>query len=116
MPKSKIRWTTERIARLGFSQEKLWLPDAETIDALASLMLVCRDEWGIPLTHPWPDGDFGRAGINPHRSAGKFGKVAGWYGHGDCPSPDTHWDPGALEWSKVFARATALDTAPEAAS
>jgi N-acetylmuramoyl-L-alanine amidase len=101
-----------QIEMIGYSKEALWLPDDETLDALASLMLVCRDEWDIPLTHPWPDGDFGRAGKNPHRASGKFGKIAGWYGHGDCPSPDTHWDPGALEWTKIFERAKVLDTIP----
>jgi hypothetical protein len=51
------------------------------------------------------DGDFGKAGNNPHRSSGKYGTIAGWYGHGDCPSPDTRWDPGDLEWSVVLDKA-----------
>jgi hypothetical protein len=92
----------------GFSKTTPWLPDEDTLEALASLMAVCQCEYGIPLTHPWADGDFGRAGDNPHRHAGKWGVVAGWYGHGDVPNPDNHWDPGALEWSKIFARAEAM--------
>jgi len=96
------------IEMIGFSKPTLWLPDPETLDALASLMLACRDVWGIPLAHPWPDGDFGRAGDNPHRHAGKLGTFSGWLGHGDMPLPDQHWDPGALQWSKVFERAEAL--------
>jgi hypothetical protein len=71
-------------------------------------MAVCRVEYGIALTHPWADGDYGLYGNNPHRSAGKWGVVGGWYGHGDVPIPDNHWDPGALQWSKVFARAAAM--------
>ena len=67
---------------VGFSQEKPWLPDDDTAAALASLMAVCASEYGIPLQHPWPDGDFGKAGKNPHRSSGKYGSVPGWYGHG----------------------------------
>lgn len=94
-----------QIEMIGFSKEKPWLPDDDTVAALASLMAVCATEYGIPLDHPWPDGDFGKAGSNPHRSSGKYGKVAGWYGHGDCPSPDTHWDPGNLEWSVVLGKA-----------
>jgi hypothetical protein len=94
-----------QIEMIGFSKEKPWLPDDDTVAALASLMAVCATEYGIPLNHPWPDGDFGKAGSNPHRSSGKYGKVAGWYGHGDCPSPDTHWDPGNLEWSVVLGKA-----------
>lgn len=96
------------IELVGSSKPTPWLPEPDTLDALASLMLVCRDVWDIPLAHPWPDGDFGRAGDNPHRHAGKLGTFAGWLGHGDMPLPDGHWDPGALEWSKVFARALQL--------
>jgi hypothetical protein len=91
-----------QIEMIGYSKEQPWLPDDETIAALASLMAVCASEYGIPLEHPWPDGDFGKAGKNPHRSSGKYGNLPGWFGHGDCPSPDTHWDPGNLNWSVVL--------------
>jgi N-acetylmuramoyl-L-alanine amidase len=97
-----------QIEMIGFSKELPWLPDDDTVEALASLMAVCAREYGIPLFHPWPDGDFGKAGNNPHRSSGKYGTVAGWYGHGDCPSPDTHWDPGNLKWSIVLEKATQI--------
>jgi hypothetical protein len=95
-----------QIEMIGFSKDKPWLPDDETVMALTSLMAVCAREYRIPLTHPWPDGDFGKAGDNPHRSSGKYGIVPGWYGHGDCPSPDTHWDPGDLEWSVILGKAS----------
>ena len=95
------------------SDTALWLPDDPTLDALASLLAACQQEYGIPLAHPWPDGDFGRAGDNPHRHVGKFGVVAGWYGHADVPSvpghpPETHWDPGNLRWSVVLDRARGM--------
>jgi hypothetical protein len=102
---------------IGFSKETPWLPDDETTAAPASLMAVCASEYGIPLDHPWVDGDFGKAGKNPHRSSGKYGKVPGWYGHGDCPNPDTHWDPGNLRWSVVINMAkemTNIHSAPPA--
>lgn len=91
-----------QIEMIGFSKTTPWLPDDETSAALASLMALCSSEYGIPIEHPWADGDFGKAGDNPHRSSGKFGRIPGWYGHGDCPSPDTHWDPGNLEWSQIL--------------
>jgi hypothetical protein len=99
-----------QIEMIGFSKETPWLPDDDTVEALASLMAVCADEYGIPLEHPWADGDFGKAGKNPHRSSGKFGTIAGWYGHGDCPSPDTHWDPGNLKWSVILGKAKQMRT------
>jgi hypothetical protein len=92
-----------QIEMIGYSKETLWQPDVETAKALAALMVVCRDEWGIPLSHPWPESDWGRAGHNPHRSSGKFGKVAGWFGHADMPDPDVHWDPGHLDWDWIFS-------------
>ena len=97
---------------IGFSKETLWRPDDETAEAIAALMAVCKAEYGIPLSRPWADGVYGMArASDPHRAEGKFGHVAGWYGHGDMPSPDTHWDPGALEWGHLFALAEAM---PEA--
>ena len=96
---------------IGFSKEKPWLPDDETVAALASLMAACEQAYGIPLEHPWPDGDFGEAGDNAHRRSGKYGKTPGWFGHGDCPSPDTHWDPGNLEWSVILGKAKQLSDA-----
>lgn len=96
------------------SQQSLWLPDDATVEALAALMAVCQREYGIPLTHPWPDGDYGVYGDNPHRHAGKWGVVAGWFGHGDVPAPDAHWDPGALRWSALLAKAAAMTAITQA--
>ena len=100
-----------QVEMIGFASEKLWVPDPDTLDALASLMIVCREEYGIPLSHPWAVGDYGLAGSsarNTHRASGKFGTVPGWFGHADMPDPDTHWDPGNLNWPEVFKSAEAL--------
>ena len=70
--------------------------------ALAALMAQCAADYQIPLSHPWPDDDWGRAGPNPHRASQKFGRVAGWFGHQDVESPDVHWDPGCFQWSRIF--------------
>ena len=109
-----------QIEMIGFSKEQPWLPDDQTVEALASLMAVCAKEYGIPLSRPWPDGTFGKAGDTPHRNSGKYGTVAGWFGHGDCPRPDTHWDPGNLKWGTVFAKAQQMlatfGTAPTASA
>lgn len=95
-----------QVEMVGFSKQTLWFPDDQTAAALAGLMAACRDEYGIPLTHPWPDGIYGRAtASDPHRNGGQFGKDAGWFGHGDVPAPDSHWDPGALQWSRAFGMA-----------
>ncbi len=95
---------------IGFSKETPWVFDDETAAAVASLMAACKDAYGIPLSRPWPDGVYGKAtALDPHRNAGQFGRDAGWFGHGDVPSPDSHWDPGNLQWSVLFAKAEAID-------
>lgn len=99
-----------QIEMVGYSKETLWLPDQDTLHALASLMAVLERDVGIPLIHPWPDGVYGKAtATDPHRNAGQFGKVAGWFGHGDVPSPDSHWDPGAIQWSEILKAAKAIE-------
>lgn len=95
-----------QIEMVGFSKEQLWYPDDETAKRVAAVMATMHTMFGVPLSHPWADGDYGRAGPNPHRKSGKWGEVAGWYGHADVPSPDTHWDPGNLQWSKLLALAS----------
>ena len=99
--------TIVQVEVVGFSKQAPWFFDDPTAEALSALLAVCQREYGIPLTHPWSDGDYGLYGDNPHRHADKWGVVAGWYGHGDVPEPDEHWDPGALQWSKLFALAAA---------
>ncbi len=102
-----------QVEMIGYSKEQLWMPDDETAEALASLMAVCEQEYGIPLSRPWPDGVYGMArASDPHRSEHPLGTVAGWYGHGDCPAPDSHWDPGDLAWSEIFAMAKAIEVGP----
>jgi hypothetical protein len=77
------------------------------LDALASLLAVLHTECRIPLTRPFPDAmpplpwaveSFSR------RHAGKWGKVAGWYGHIEIPE-NSHWDPGAYKWKELLAAA-----------
>jgi hypothetical protein len=98
------------------SSEDPWLFDAATAEAVAALMAACLIEYGIPLFRPWPDGVYGKArASDPHRAEGKYGHIAGWFGHGDIPSPDTHWDPGNLKWSALFARAAEIEHDPSPA-
>jgi hypothetical protein len=92
----------------GSSKEEPWIFPDDVLEPLRALLAVCQREYGIPLFHPWADGDYGRAGNNPHRGAGKWGVVAGWYGHADAPLPDTHWDPGNLKWSELLEGAGKL--------
>jgi hypothetical protein len=98
------------------SQVEPWLPDDQTSLALASLLRACKDNYGIPLTRPWPDGVFTRPDMNgvasaddPHRNQGQFGSISGIFGHGDVPFPDNHWDCGNFMYSKIFAMAEGIN-------
>lgn len=103
-----------QIEAVGFSKEQSWCFEPKTLDALSYLFVEIEKQYGVPLTHPWADDDWGLAGYNtPHRRSGKFGHVAGWFSHGDIPN-NCHWDCGHLQWSKIFARAQAIK-APAAA-
>ena len=69
------------------------MPDEETAEALASLMAACEQEYGIPLTRPWPDGAiYGMArATDPHRNQRRV-----WDGRwvvsamGTVPNPMAH--------------------------
>jgi hypothetical protein len=106
-----------QIEVVGYSKETPWFFDDDTAEAVASVLATCHAEYGIPLSRPWPDGVYGMARANdPHRNGGQFGKIAGWYAHGDVPAPDSHWDVGNLQWSKLFAWAGAMPHASAAAT
>jgi hypothetical protein len=108
---------TNRIVRAqievaGKSQQKAWVPDPQTLDALADLMATLKFAADIPLKRPfaekmppqpWAVANFSR------RRAGKWGTTAGWFGHVEVPE-NAHWDPGALQWSKVLTRARQIAT------
>ncbi|MGZ4333924.1 MAG: hypothetical protein ACXVRJ_06580 [Gaiellaceae bacterium] len=91
----------------GSSQQSSWLPDADTTEVLADLLATLERAADIPLTRPfedkmpalpWATQSFSR------RSAGKWGTTSGWFGHVEVPENE-HWDPGALQWTKLLARA-----------
>jgi len=101
----------------AFSKQTPWHLDAAVTDALASLLAELHTECDIPLTRPFPDKmppppwaveSFSR------RHAGKWGKTAGWYGHVEIPE-NSHWDPGAYQWSQLLRAAEAKlpDPAPK---
>jgi len=115
--------TRAQIEIAGRSREEPWSCDQATGEAVADLLATLLQAAEIPLERAFPDAmpakpwatyDFER------RKAGKWGRVAGWYGHVEVPENE-HWDPGALEWSKLLDRAKdmgaerSLQVAPRAA-
>jgi hypothetical protein len=104
-------WAVAQIEMVGFSSTSPWLPADDVVDALASLMLTLRDEAGVPIERPfkdtmprlpWATTAFKR------RKSGKWGTVAGWFGHVEVPE-NSHWDPGAIRWADILERCQELD-------
>lgn len=109
---------TNRIARVqieveGHSETRPYSFPVEIEETVAALMAELRVVAEIPLTHPFPDAmppppwateKFSR------RHAGLWGKKPGWYGHVEVPENE-HWDPGALQWDRLFAKARGVPVA-----
>lgn len=98
-----------QIEVIGFSQTKPYSFDLRTRDALAMLLAVLSDSSvaGIPLARPFTDDMPAQPWATtsfPRRLVGKWGKVAGWYGHVEVPN-NSHWDPGALQWTGLLSAA-----------
>jgi hypothetical protein len=104
-------WARVQIEIAGQSKLRSWLPEWGTLDALASLIAVLEDVADIPMRRAWPDGLCRSISwattANPRRHEGKWGREAGWFGHIEMPG-NSHWDPGALNYTALFARAREL--------
>lgn len=104
-------WAVAQIEVVGFSKATPWVFPKETMDVLANLMYALKLECDVPFFRPFPDTmpplpwattDFSR------RKSGKWGTTAGWFGHVEVPE-NSHWDPGALDWSQLIAAAKAVE-------
>jgi hypothetical protein len=102
--------TRAQIELAGHSNDEPWLCDAATTESLADLLATLSQVAEIPLERPfadempakpWATVDFAR------RKAGKWGHVAGWYGHVEVPENE-HWDPGAFKWATVLEKAKGI--------
>ena len=98
--------TRVQIEVAGDSQTSPWLWDDATTNAVADLIATVSKAAGIPLDRPFPDQmpalpwateAFSR------RHAGKWGHVAGWYGHVEVPE-NSHWDPGRFAGARSSTR------------
>ena len=103
------RWALAQIEVAGFSKTSPYSFDGPTTDALASLLATLKVKAGIPLYRPYPDAMPPTPWATysfPRRHDGHWGKTSGWYGHVEVPE-NAHWDPGALQWSRLLAMAQA---------
>jgi len=92
----KVCVQIEVLARAATPFTGYWKPGPN----FRSLMAALRS-WGIPDEFPLPLAARYGAGT---RTRGVWLGSAGHYGHSNVPGND-HWDPGALDTSKLFAAA-----------
>jgi hypothetical protein len=96
------RWCRIQIEVVAFSQDKLWLPHAETVDTLAHIIVWADDQLQVPMKRPFVGDDLGpkpwATTSYARRKAGKWGKTAGWFMHVEIPE-NSHWDMGMYRWS-----------------
>jgi len=117
VPPESNRWARAQIEVAGFSQEDPWQFDPATLARVAALMGALARAASIPLTRPFPDAMPPKPWATTtfsRRTSGKWGTVAGWFGHVEVPSGNAHWDPGALRWSELLARAKSVSGSPGA--
>jgi hypothetical protein len=104
------QWARVQIEVEGRSSEKPYRFDPVTESTVAHLLAALAILDIVPLHRPFvdamPPGPWAVPSFT-RRLAGKWGHEAGWYGHVEIPE-NSHWDPGALEWTKLLQRATAI--------
>lgn len=105
------RWCRCQIEVVANSSTSLWLPEAETVDSLAHIMVWCKEQLGIPLRRPFDSDDLGSlpwaTESYRRRLAGKWGTEAGWFMHVEIPENE-HWDMGKYKWSVQLKKALEL--------
>jgi hypothetical protein len=69
-----------------------------------------RTDAGIPLTRPFGD-SWSAAADASRRASGSWGRVGGWFNHGEVPE-NNHWDMGAFRWRSALAAARGARLAP----
>jgi hypothetical protein len=92
-------WVVCQIELVGFSKRDAWFPEDAVAKVLADVVRQASAEMRIPL----------RRGGDGSRSINRWTNEAGWFGHIEVPE-NSHWDPGAFEWKKLFALAVPAPT------
>jgi hypothetical protein len=102
----------------GFSKTTPWLPDDDTVNALAAITAYLSQNFNVPLVAPydWPDDcsdmPMPWAANNKRRNQAQdaYPDPQGVWMHLEIPNqgPTWHWDAGALQRSVILEKAKAL--------
>jgi hypothetical protein len=114
------RFAYIQIEMVGRSQQVLWQPVLSSMAPLAAIIGWAAVNCSMQIQRPtalWKDDCSDLRGTiwasnNRRRQAEIFPHTPGWYGHLECTNqgPSWHWDPGALDYSAVFALARTWST------
>jgi hypothetical protein len=95
---------------------RLWVGDMPdtAYDDLAEFILWTQSEFGVQLY--WPErAATSYAGANApgfRLSQSEWDNWGGICGHQHVPEGNTHWDPGAFDWNKLFTKLTLTPEEP----
>lgn len=113
-----VGWQVESV---GFSKTQLYTLPSATWGPLVEVSRFVHEELGVPLARPdgWRDDCSDMAmpwsADNRRRKSRDALGFRGFVGHVDIPDQDPtwHWDPGALNYTELFAAVSGTSTEGE---
>lgn len=105
-----------QIEMVAFSSQKLWLPDAPTLQPLVRLMAALKDFVPFKVPNNWPDDCNDLKGTiwaanNSRRRSNTWPAEKGWWMHMEVPyqGKSWHWDCGAIKRTVLLQQAKELN-------
>jgi hypothetical protein len=102
-----------QVELVGFAAETRNWPEEALRNVAIDVVAPLEQYFKIPRRIIWHGFKDGRDGItlavanSPIRlDWAQLRDFSGWLGHQHLPSPDTHWDPGALPMARIFSYLT----------
>ena len=106
-----------QVELVGFAAETRNWPEQALRNIAADVVAPLEQFFQIPRTVVWHGFKDGRDGITLATASSpirlnwtQLRDFSGWLGHQHLPSPDTHWDPGALPMARIFSYLPAAES------
>jgi hypothetical protein len=100
-----------QVELVGFAAETRTWPEQALRNIAADVVAPLERLFKIPRRIIWHGFKDSRDGVRPYISSAEspirlnwtqLRDFSGWLGHQHLPSPDTHWDPGALPMARIL--------------
>ncbi|WP_435199601.1 hypothetical protein [Janibacter sp. GS2] len=105
-------WESNRAGRYNVQTEVVAMPNGYTKDVTAAgkRALAARANWldSLGVTRSWVGGSpprtYAEANNGRTRNDWNWRNKSGWFGHGQVPEGNTHWDPGPIDVGTAMAK------------